>query len=267
MFRQRGALLLYRLNLPPAWHVLLSTRGHPAAGAQQICRLYLQQFTEETVGAPSEPWLMLRLEVFQPLNAGRAAAFHEINRLRLFGLPASGVHDECAGGAPSNGQGYCAHRRTLHGGGISCSKACLTLARLRPRSIAAASPRARVSTDLPRWGSILWWTPAGRREIKNESSKNCPFPKDDVFARFLKLIKNNPDKKIFVHCRLGNDRTGMMIAAYRMGEQGWSAEQAMKEMHFFGYTSVHHLMCPGLAGDEKSFPDRLKESPAFRELR
>jgi protein tyrosine/serine phosphatase len=95
----------------------------------------------------------------------------------------------------------------------------------------------------------------------------CPFPKDDVFARFLKLIKKNPDQKIFVHCRLGSDRTGMMIAAYRMGGQGWSAEQAMKEMHFFGYTSGHHLMCPGLAGYEKSFPERLKKSPAFRELR
>jgi hypothetical protein len=56
----------------------------------------------------------------------------------------------------------------------------------------------------------------------------------------------------------------MMIAAYRMGGQGWSAEQAMKEMHFFGYTSGHHLMCPGLAGYEKSFPERLKESPALR---
>jgi tyrosine-protein phosphatase SIW14 len=95
----------------------------------------------------------------------------------------------------------------------------------------------------------------------------CPFPKDDVFARFLKLIKQNPGKKIFVHCRLGNDRTGMMIAAYRMGGQGWTAEQAMKEMHFFGYTTVHHLMCPGLAGYEKNFPERLKKSPAFRELR
>jgi tyrosine-protein phosphatase SIW14 len=59
----------------------------------------------------------------------------------------------------------------------------------------------------------------------------CPFPKDRVFARFLRLIKKNPDKKIFVYCRLGDDRTGMMIAAYRMGEQGWTAEQAMKEMH------------------------------------
>jgi hypothetical protein len=59
----------------------------------------------------------------------------------------------------------------------------------------------------------------------------------------------------------------MVIAAFRMSGQGWTAEQAMKEMHAFGFTTAHHLICPGLAGYEKSFPERLKESPAFRELR
>ena len=42
---------------------------------------------------------------------------------------------------------------------------------------------------------------------------HCPFPNDDVFARFLKLLRDNPHKKVFVHCRLGDDRTGMMIAS------------------------------------------------------
>jgi tyrosine-protein phosphatase SIW14 len=95
----------------------------------------------------------------------------------------------------------------------------------------------------------------------------CPRPKDDVFARFLELIRDNPDKKIFVHCRFGDDRTGMMIAAYRMGLQGWTAEQAMKEMQFFGYTAVHHLMCPGMAGYEKSFPRRLRKNPVFATIK
>jgi protein tyrosine phosphatase (PTP) superfamily phosphohydrolase (DUF442 family) len=48
---------------------------------------------------------------------------------------------------------------------------------------------------------------------------HCPFPKDETFARFLKLMRDNPDKKVFVHCRLGDDRTGMMIAAYRMANR------------------------------------------------
>ncbi len=61
----------------------------------------------------------------------------------------------------------------------------------------------------------------------------CPFPKDKVFARFIEITRENPGKKIFVHCRLGDDRTGMMIAAYRMGERGWTAKEAMEEMHEF----------------------------------
>jgi hypothetical protein len=95
----------------------------------------------------------------------------------------------------------------------------------------------------------------------------CPFPKDEVFARFMKVTRENPGKKIFVHCRLGDDRTGMMIAAYRMGQQGWTAKEAMQEMHEFGYRGVHHLMCPGLAGYEKRFPQRLQHEPVFENLR
>jgi len=95
---------------------------------------------------------------------------------------------------------------------------------------------------------------------------HCPFPQDDPFAKFLRVLRENPDKKVFVHCRLGDDRTGMSVAAYRMAEQGWSANEAMKEMKTFGFSGVHHAMCPGLADYEASFPERLKTSRAFKEL-
>jgi len=95
----------------------------------------------------------------------------------------------------------------------------------------------------------------------------CPFPKDEVFAQFIKLMQDNPDKKIFVHCRLGDDRTGMMIASYRMTQEGWTAKDAMREMHEFGYRGIHHLMCPGLARYEKSFPQHLQNNPIFENLR
>jgi protein tyrosine phosphatase (PTP) superfamily phosphohydrolase (DUF442 family) len=96
---------------------------------------------------------------------------------------------------------------------------------------------------------------------------HCPFPKDEAFAKFLKLVKENPDKKIFAHCRLGDDRTGMMIAAYRMAMQSWSADEAMNEMKQFGFSGAHHLICPGLAGYERSFPERLRKNKAFEEVR
>jgi tyrosine-protein phosphatase SIW14 len=96
---------------------------------------------------------------------------------------------------------------------------------------------------------------------------HCPAPNDDVFVRFLQVVRENPNKKIFVHCRLGEDRTGMMVAAYRMAQHGWPADEAMQEMHLFGFSSFHHVLCPGLASYERSFPERLKSSPAFEGLR
>ncbi len=95
---------------------------------------------------------------------------------------------------------------------------------------------------------------------------HCPWPHDEVFAKFLKLLRENKGKKVFVHCRLGDDRTGMMVAAYRMAEEGWTAEEAMREMKAFGFSRVHHALCPSLAGYEKHFPERLKSSPAFKDL-
>jgi len=96
---------------------------------------------------------------------------------------------------------------------------------------------------------------------------HCPWPHDEVFAKFLKVVHDNKGKKIFVHCRLGDDRTGMMVAAYRMAEQGWTADEAMTEMRSFGFTRAHHFICPSLARYEKDFPDRLKNSAAFEQER
>jgi tyrosine-protein phosphatase SIW14 len=96
----------------------------------------------------------------------------------------------------------------------------------------------------------------------------CSFPKDKVFAEFLTLLRKNPGKKVFVHCRLGDDRTAMMIASYRMAEEGWSAERAEKEMEKFGFSFAHRrLICPGLSSYEEDFPHHFKTSPAFRDLR
>ncbi len=95
---------------------------------------------------------------------------------------------------------------------------------------------------------------------------HCPFPSDKPWARFLAVIRENPGKKVFVHCRLGDDRTGIAVATYRISELGWSADEALSEMKEFGFSSVHHIICPGLTGYVEHFPERLKSDPAFRDL-
>jgi tyrosine-protein phosphatase SIW14 len=116
-------------------------------------------------------------------------------------------------------------------------------------------------------------SPSEEKEVQNLGMQyvtipwHCPRPKDEVFAKFLKLLHENQGKKVFVHCRLGDDRTGMMTAAYRIAEEGWTAGEAMEEMKAFGFSRAHHFLCPGLADYEKEFPDRLKSNPTFEGVR
>ena len=95
---------------------------------------------------------------------------------------------------------------------------------------------------------------------------NAHSPSDEIIARFLSVVAENPGKKIFVHCRSGVDRTGVAIASYRMASEGWSPDEAMKEMQLFGFSVFHHLKFPSLVRFEKEFPEHLKTSSAFQEL-
>jgi tyrosine-protein phosphatase SIW14 len=117
----------------------------------------------------------------------------------------------------------------------------------------------------------------GRQETENKIAdklgmryisipSHCPFPTDKPWAQFLAVIRDNPDRKIFVHCRLGDDRTGLAIASYRIADEGWTAAEALNEMQSFGFTGVHHAICPGLESYVKSFPERLKKNSAFKDL-
>lgn len=57
--------------------------------------------------------------------------------------------------------------------------------------------------------------------------------------KFLKAVANPNNGIIFVHCQHGSDRTGMMIAIYRMFVQGWTADEAMQELPSFGFHEIY----------------------------
>ena len=85
-------------------------------------------------------------------------------------------------------------------------------------------------------------------------------PSNDQVAQFLKIFHDNPKEKVFVHCRFGDDRTGVFVAAYRMAYDGWPAQQAMNEMYFFGFNGFWH---PSMKSFIRDFPARLKTAPAL----
>jgi tyrosine-protein phosphatase SIW14 len=47
---------------------------------------------------------------------------------------------------------------------------------------------------------------------------------------FLRIATTPASAPVFVHCEHGSDRTGTMVAAYRVVVQGWSKEAAIREM-------------------------------------
>ncbi|MCF7958727.1 MAG: tyrosine-protein phosphatase [Phycisphaerae bacterium] len=74
------------------------------------------------------------------------------------------------------------------------------------------------------------WTP-GYEHIKMAA---WHAEREDI-VRFLKIV-NDPDQQpVFVHCLHGADRTGTMCAIYRVVMEGWSKEDALKEMTRGGF--------------------------------
>ncbi len=48
-----------------------------------------------------------------------------------------------------------------------------------------------------------------------------------------KVLADSKNHPILVHCLVGADRTGLLIALFRIREQNWPLENAMKEMLFY----------------------------------
>lgn len=60
-------------------------------------------------------------------------------------------------------------------------------------------------------------------------------PKMEEIERALAYITEPSNHPVFVHCDRGSDRTGIVIAAYRMRVYGWNFEKAYEEMKRYGH--------------------------------
>jgi protein tyrosine/serine phosphatase len=88
-------------------------------------------------------------------------------------------------------------------------------------------------------------------------------PSPEQIAQFLELLRANPDKKVFVHCQRGAERTGVMLASYRMSHDNWTGEQALREMELFGFRG---LRFGHLKKFVREFPSLLLSDPSLAKL-
>lgn len=87
-------------------------------------------------------------------------------------------------------------------------------------------------------------------------------PEDEDVVKFLKIMRDPANRPVFVHCQQGADRTGTMVAVYRMVEQGWSIDDAVKEMNAFGSHPIWKEISEYLAHfDAAAMRKKVEQAP------
>jgi len=71
---------------------------------------------------------------------------------------------------------------------------------------------------------------------------NMPFrglgrPTDEQVRTVLAMIQSSTSP-VFIHCRHGCDRTGTIIACYRIQHDGWTTEAALQEAKRYGMSKL-----------------------------
>jgi protein tyrosine/serine phosphatase len=59
--------------------------------------------------------------------------------------------------------------------------------------------------------------------------------REEHILAFLKVMSDPTNYPVYVHCKHGADRTGLMCAMYRVTAQGWEKDEAIRELTEGGY--------------------------------
>jgi protein tyrosine/serine phosphatase len=67
-------------------------------------------------------------------------------------------------------------------------------------------------------------------------------PHNQQIAQILAVLVDPARWPVFVHCRRGDDRLGMVIACYRVAHDGWTSQAALREAEHLGLSRFEVLM-------------------------
>jgi protein tyrosine/serine phosphatase len=82
---------------------------------------------------------------------------------------------------------------------------------------------------------------AGMRYVEERFS-GIFAPQDRQIAKLLAVMMDPSATPVFVHCRRGADRVGVLIACYRMAHHGWTNQQAFEEARGMHFSPLEVLM-------------------------
>jgi len=86
-------------------------------------------------------------------------------------------------------------------------------------------------------------------------------PTNSDLVRFFQVLRDSPKQTVFVHCEFGQDRTGVMIATYRIAFENWPPDEALTEMMAFGFNRPWH---PSMVAYVRGLPNRLQSDAELK---
>jgi protein tyrosine phosphatase (PTP) superfamily phosphohydrolase (DUF442 family) len=89
----------------------------------------------------------------------------------------------------------------------------------------------------------------------NVALPNWGRPQDDRIVRIMELINAPENGRVFIHCKAGVDRTGLIVAIYRMTHDGWSSDRALAEAEQLGMRRTQFWM----RDYAKDYGDRVRK--------
>ena len=152
--------------------------------------------------------------------------------LLIIALPAAGDR----GLPPSEGiNNFGKISDSLYRGAQPDAAGIRNLARLGIKSII----NLRMTNDV--WNAEAAEASASGITYTNVPLKSVGRPTDEQVAALLALIKSLP-APVFVHCQYGCDRTGTIIACYRIRHGGWPNQAALEEARKYGLSKLEYGM-------------------------
>ena len=81
---------------------------------------------------------------------------------------------------------------------------------------------------------------AGMKFVRIPMTTHVP-PTPTQLTQFLTIVSDPVQRPVYVHCKGGRHRTGVMTAVYRMEQDGWTPQRAFQEMkqYRFGADFLH----------------------------
>jgi tyrosine-protein phosphatase SIW14 len=82
------------------------------------------------------------------------------------------------------------------------------------------------------------WAAAAGIKFVSKPMNGLERPSDGEVNDILANINDAANQPVFVHCMQGRDRTGLIVALYRVFSENWTPKEAHDEMMALGFNSI-----------------------------